>query len=79
MLCPTVLGALAKIGPRFEGLDPHVVVTIGDDIGLAGEAWHPEAMHHIHRLPASERSAAAWAWSLTGTCTSLAVTIPRAG
>src|SRR5581483_9315033 len=44
------LGALAAIGAGLVGAQPHAVDAPGNDIGLAGQMRHPEAVNDVYRF-----------------------------
>src|SRR6202171_1923518 len=44
MLGPAVLCALSKVDPRLARLDPHLVRVVGNQVRLACQARHPEAV-----------------------------------
>ena len=54
VLHAAILGAIANIGARLRGLDPHMVFPIGNHIGFAGKLWHPETVRDIRRLELEE-------------------------
>src|SRR5262245_10363274 len=50
VLRATELGALTDVESRLPRREPHRVLVIRDDVGLAGEPRHPEAVHDVGRL-----------------------------
>src|SRR6266852_1716427 len=54
VLRPAVLRALPQVEPCLARLDPHLVRVVWNQIGLAGEARHPEAVVGIRREQVEE-------------------------
>ena len=79
MLCSAVLRALAKKDSRALRVHPHSVRVVGNQVGLSREFRDPEAVVGIGRKQLQETSVSDDAGSLTGMCSSLAVTIPSFG
>ena len=77
VLRAAVLGALAEEQALLARLEPHLIGASRDQVGLAGQARHPEAVADIGRLQASGTPAAARRLRSAGTCSSLAVMKPR--
>src|SRR5580693_1739770 len=49
MLSTAVLRALAQEDARFVRIDPHLIWVIGNEVGFARKARHPEAVIRIGR------------------------------
>ena len=49
VLGAAVLGALTYVNSGFMRIDPHAVGAVGNQIGLAGQFRHPEAVIGVRR------------------------------
>ena len=63
---------------RLLRIDPHLVEVVRNQVGLAGKLRNPEAVIHVGREQRQIRGSGS-AVVLTGTCSSLAVTMPSFG
>src|ERR1700694_538488 len=60
MLRPAILRALPQVEPRLARLDPHLIRVVGNQVGLAGQARHPEAVIGIGGERGEEGALANW-------------------
>jgi hypothetical protein len=58
MLRSAIFGAIAKEDARGVRLHPHRVGAIGNDVHLARQLRHPEAVNHIRRFERERRGSA---------------------
>ena len=78
MLDAAILSALAKINSGLLRIDPGVIRVVRNQVRLPGQARHPKTVVGIGGKQ-SEKRGRRIAGLLTGTCSSFAVTTPRAG
>ena len=76
MLRAAVFGTLAEEQPGSVGLEPHVVGAAGNQVGLARQPRHPEAVAHVGRLQRQVDGPRRCRRRSTGMCSSLAVMKP---
>src|SRR5215469_10233546 len=55
MFGTAILRALAEVGAGLIRIDPHLVLSIWDNVGFSREARHPETVRHIRRFKVEER------------------------
>ena len=55
VLGAAVLAALPEVGPGDVRIDPHRIFPVRDDVSLAGQARHPEAVRDIGGLEIKKR------------------------
>ena len=47
MLCAAILGAVPKIHARLEGIEPRLIILVGDDVGLPSKLRQPKTVNDI--------------------------------
>ena len=75
VLCAAILRALADKDSCLVRVDPHFILAIRNQVGLARQLRNPETVVGIGRKQNDVRGVASVV-SLTGTCNSLAVINP---
>ena len=76
VLRAAILGALPQVQSSLVRIDPHAVFAVWNQVRFPGQTRHPEAVIGVGGKQLDE-SRAGCAGSLTGTCSSFAVTMFR--
>ena len=78
VLRAAILRALSDEKAGALRLNPHLILTIRNEVRLARQPRHPKTVHDVRRAQIEE-GRQPFSGLLTGTCSSLAVTMPSFG